>query len=67
MIGLSQNGQLCSRNIYMAASVSESLWSGILETSSKLFKIIAMMKHYNETFLINQFSRKVPSFCFNSL
>ena len=46
----------------MAASVGESLWSKILESSPKLYKVLATMKHYKKMFLMKQFLRKVLSF-----
>ena len=49
----------------MVASVIKSLRSRILESSIKLSKILAMMKHYKKSFLMMQILRKVLSLHFD--
>ena len=51
----------------MAASVCESLWSRILESSPKLSKVLATKKYYKKMFLVKQVLRKVLSFCLDFL
>ena len=50
-----------------AASVSECLWSRILEQSHLNCKILALMKDYKKIFVIKQFLRKALSLYFDFL
>ena len=49
----------------MAASVNESLWSRILDSSLKFSNILAMMKHYKKMFLMKQFLTNFSSLYFD--
>ena len=49
----------------MVASVIKNLRSRILESSIKLSKILAMMKHYKKSVLMKQIIRKVLSLHFD--
>ena len=49
----------------MAASVNESLWSRILDSSLKFSNILAMMKHYKMMFLMKQFLTNFSSLYFD--
>ena len=49
----------------MVASVIKNLRSRILESSIKLSKIFAMMKHYKKSVLMKQIIRKVLSLHFD--
>lgn len=63
IIYLPKKVQQFSRNTSKNDSVSESLWSRILETSLKLSKIL-VIKHNKEIFLRTHFLRKVFLFLF---
>ena len=54
-------------HLSVAASVSEYLWSRILENLPKLSKFLAVMQHYKKTPMIKYFYRKVLTLKFTNI